>query len=183
MTEHRIALRELTRIAICAAEMAVCAWVTVPSTVPFTLQTMGVFLSLRLLGGRNGTIAVAVYILLGLVGLPVFSGFQAGAGVLLGPTGGYIVGFLFIGLIYWLGEPLKPGRIASCALLTGGLAVCYTFGTAWFIRVNAVKGKTLTVLASLGICVFPYLVPDLLKLAASEVIAWRVLKLSERKRV
>ena len=183
MTEHRIALRELTRIAICAAEMAVCAWVTVPSTVPFTLQTMGVFLSLRLLGGRNGTIAVAVYILLGLVGLPVFSGFQAGAGVLLGPTGGYIVGFLFIGLIYWLGEPLKPGRIASCALLTGGLAVCYTFGTAWFIRVNAVKGKTLTVLASLGICVFPYIVPDLLKLAASEVIAWRVLKLSERKRV
>ena len=173
----------MTRIAICAAAMAVCAWVTVPSTVPFTLQTMGVFLSLRLLGGRNGTIAVAVYILLGLVGLPVFSGFQAGAGVLLGPTGGYIVGFLFIGLIYWLGEPLKPGRIASCALLTGGLAVCYTFGTAWFIRVNAAKGKTLTVLASLGICVFPYIVPDLLKLAASEVIAWRVLKLSERKRV
>ena len=183
MTEHRIALRELTRIAICAAAMAVCAWVTVPSTVPFTLQTMGVFLSLRLLGGRNGTIAVAVYILLGLVGLPVFSGFQAGAGVLLGPTGGYIVGFLFIGLIYWLGEPLKPGRIVSCALLTGGLAVCYAFGTAWFIRVNAAKGKTLTVLTSLGICVFPYIVPDLLKLAASEVIAWRVLKLSERKRV
>ena len=173
----------MTRIAICAAAMAVCAWVTVPSTVPFTLQTMGVFLSLRLLGGRNGTIAVAVYILLGLVGLPVFSGFQAGAGVLLGPTGGYIVGFLFIGLIYWLGEPLKPGRIVSCALLTGGLAVCYAFGTAWFIRVNAAKGKTLTVLASLGICVFPYIVPDLLKLAASEVIAWRVLKLSERKRV
>ena len=113
----------------------------------------------------------------------MFSGFQAGAGVLLGPTGGYIVGFLFIGLIYWLGEPLKPGRIVSCALLTGGLAVCYAFGTAWFIRVNAAKGKTLTVLASLGICVFPYIVPDLLKLAASEVIAWRVLKLSERKRV
>ena len=117
------------------------------------------------------------------MGLPVFSGFQAGAGVLLGPTGGYIVGFLFIGLIYWLGEPLKPGRIASCALLIGGLAVCYAFGTAWFIRVNAAKGKTLTVLTSLGICVFPYIVPDLLKLAASEVIAWRVLKLSERKRV
>ena len=183
MSGQRLALRELTSIAICAAVISVCAWITVPATVPFTLQLLGVFLSVRLLGGRNGTIAVAVYILLGSVGAPVFSGFGAGAGVLIGPTGGYIVGFLFIGLIYWLGEKACTGRIAACGLMLAGLIVCYAFGTAWFIYVNAARGKALTVLTSLGICVFPYVIPDLLKLAASEMIAWKVVKLLDRKRV
>ena len=93
MSGQRIALRDLTWIAICAAIICVCAWITVPATVPFTLQVLGVFLSIRLLGGKKGTAAVAVYILLGMVGLPVFSGFQAGAGVLLGPTGGRSIQF------------------------------------------------------------------------------------------
>lgn len=183
MTAHRLALRDLTWIAICAALICVCAWITVPSTVPFTLQLMGVFLSVRVLGGKNGTIAIAVYMLLGLVGLPVFAGFSAGAGVLLGPTGGYIIGFLFIGLIYWLGGPLTSNRLTSCALLLAGLLVCYVFGTAWFMYVYAAKGQSLTLLGSLSICVLPYVIPDVLKLAASEIIAYRVLKLLERKRV
>ncbi len=183
MAGQRIALKDLTWIAICAAIICVCAWITVPATVPFTLQVLGVFLSVRLLGGKKGTAAVAVYILLGMVGLPVFSGFQAGAGVLLGSTGGYIVGFLFIGLLYWLCEPLVRGRIAACALLLIGLIVCYAFGTAWFMRVNVVKGKPLTLITSLSMCVFPYIIPDMLKLAASEIIAWRVLKLLGRKRL
>lgn len=183
MTSNRIALRDLTWIAICAALICVCAWITVPATVPFTLQLLGVFLSVRVLGGKNGTIAIAVYMLLGLVGLPVFAGFSAGAGVLLGPTGGYIIGFLFIGLIYWLGGSLTSNRFASCALLLAGLLVCYAFGTAWFMYVFAAKGKPLTLLGSLSMCVFQYIVPDVLKLAASEIIAYRVLKLLERKRV
>ena len=81
--------------ALTAAIIAVCAWITVPGPVPFTMQTFGVFLALRLLGGKRGSISVALYILLGAAGLPVFSGFKAGIGVLIGPTGGYILGFIF----------------------------------------------------------------------------------------
>ncbi|MBP5250511.1 MAG: biotin transporter BioY, partial [Lachnospiraceae bacterium] len=91
-------------IAMMAAIMAVCAWITIPAAVPFTLQTFAVFLAICVLGGKNGTIAVFVYILLGAVGLPVFSGFKGGVGVLLGNTGGYIIGFLFSALVMWLLE-------------------------------------------------------------------------------
>ncbi|MCR4620760.1 MAG: biotin transporter BioY [Clostridiales bacterium] len=177
MDRKRLAVRELALIPVFSALICVCAWITIPASIPFTLQVLGVFLTLRLLGGRKGTIAVGVYILLGLVGLPLFSGFQAGAGALLGPTGGYIVGFLLMGLVYWLGEPLTANRILACALLFGGLIVCYAFGTAWFMYVSGTKGKELSLLESLGMCVFPYILPDALKLAASELIASRAQKI------
>ena len=98
----RLRTRDLTHIALFAVLMAVCAWITIPMTVPFTLQIFAVFAALATLGGRRGTYAVAVYLLLGAVGLPVGAGFQGGLGWLLGTTGGYIVGFLCIALIYWL---------------------------------------------------------------------------------
>ena len=79
---------DLVLIALFAALMALCAWVTVPYAVPFTMQTFGVFLALLLLGGKRGTICMAVYLLLGAVGLPVFSGFRGGVGALVGSTGG-----------------------------------------------------------------------------------------------
>ena len=92
---------DLAYTALFTVLLAVCAWITVPLTVPFTLQTFGVFAALGVLGGRRGTYAVAAYLLLGLAGLPVFSGFRGGPGVLLGPTGGYILGFLASALLYW----------------------------------------------------------------------------------
>ena len=93
IARKRISVYDLVMVALFAALIAVCAWVTVPGSVPFTLQTMGVFLAVGLLGGKRGTLAVLIYILLGCVGLPVFAGFSGGIGVILGSTGGYIVGF------------------------------------------------------------------------------------------
>ena len=87
--------RELAYTGILAALIAVCSWISIPTAVPFTLQTFAVFLTLGLLGGRLGTLAVTVYLLLGAVGLPVFAGFHGGLGAFLGATGGYLVGFLF----------------------------------------------------------------------------------------
>ena len=84
--------RAMVYIAAFAALMAACAWISIPAAVPFTMQTFGVFLALGLLGGRRGTIAVLVYLLLGAMGLPVFAGFMGGFGVLLGTTGGYLAG-------------------------------------------------------------------------------------------
>ena len=167
--------RDLTHIALFAVLIAVCAWITIPMTVPFTLQIFAVFAALATLGGRRGTYAVAVYLLLGAVGLPVGAGFQGGLGWLLGTTGGYIVGFLCIALIYWLmtaklGESL-PVSIAACVL---GLAVCYVFGTIWFIAVYARTTGPVGVMTALGWCVFPYVIPDLLKLMLAVTLSQRV---------
>ena len=171
----RLRTRDLTHIALFAVLMAVCAWITIPMTVPFTLQIFAVFAALATLGGRRGTYAVAVYLLLGAVGLPVGAGFQGGLGWLLGTTGGYIVGFLCIALIYWLmtaklGESL-PVSIAACVL---GLAVCYVFGTIWFIAVYARTTGPVGVMTALGWCVFPYVIPDLLQLVLAVTLSQRI---------
>ena len=174
-TSTRLRTLDLTYIALFAVLMAVCAWITIPMTVPFTLQIFAVFAALATLGGRRGTYAVAVYLLLGAVGLPVGAGFQGGLGWLLGTTGGYIVGFLCIALIYWLmtaklGESL-PVSIAACVL---GLAVCYVFGTIWFMVVYARSTGPVGIMTALSWCVFPYVIPDLLKLVLAVTLSHRV---------
>ena len=101
MSGQKTAFRtsDLTQTAICAALIAVCSWISVPAPVPFTLRTFGVFCVLGILGGKRGTAAVLLFLLLGAAGLPVFAGFNGGIGALLGATGGYLLGFVFIGLI------------------------------------------------------------------------------------
>ena len=96
---------DLAYIALSAVLMAVCARITVPLPTPlvqFTLQTFAMFMALLVLGGRRGLYAMVVYLLLGAVGMPVFSGFRGGMGVLLDTTGGYIIGFVAAALVYWL---------------------------------------------------------------------------------
>ena len=98
VSKKKLSTVELVYIAVCAALMAVCSWISIPAPAPlapFTLQTFAVFLILLLLGGRRGFFTVLTYILLGAVGLPVFAQFMGGVGVLFGTTGGYIIGFLF----------------------------------------------------------------------------------------
>ena len=166
---------DLVYVAIGAALITVGAWITIPTTVPFTLQTFGVFTVLLLLGGARGTLSILVYILLGAVGVPVFSSFNAGFGVLLGSTGGYIVGFVFMGLIYiaatrFFGEK-QPVKIAALAV---GLLVCYAFGTAWFMYVYIGSKGPVGVMTVLGWCVFPFILPDAVKIALAVLVSRRV---------
>lgn len=173
----RLRTVDMAYIALFAVLMAVCAWISIPMTVPFTLQTFGVFAALGTLGGRRGLWAVTVYLLLGAVGLPVFSGFQGGLGVLLGTTGGYILGFWVSALLYWLATA-KLGTslpVMVCAMALG-LAVCYAFGTAWFLAAYARTAGAVTLAAALGWCVLPFLIPDLLKLALAALFSRRVAK-------
>lgn len=169
--------RDMTYCALSAVVIAACAWLTIPAAVPFTLQTFGVFMALGLLGGRKGTRAILVYILLGAVGIPVFSGFQGGLGTLLGTTGGYILGFLLTGLIYWavtarFGSGLP---VMAVAMVLGHLA-CYAFGTAWFIAVYARTSGTIGLGTALAWCVFPFILPDLAKLALALTLSRRLRK-------
>ena len=165
----------LTRTAMGAVIIALCAWISIPAAVPFTLQTFGIFLVIAVLGARQGTAAILVYILLGLVGLPVFAGFSGGPGVLVGPTGGYILGFALTGAACLAAEKLPVSGMAR--LILGslvGLALCYGFGTLWFIRVAAMNGTVYSLPAVLGMCVVPFILPDCVKLAMAAVIGRRL---------
>ncbi len=177
VTKSKITTKELVFTALMAVIIAVCSWISIPTTVPFTLQTFGVFMAVGLLGGKKGTISVLVYILLGAVGVPVFAGFSSGIGVLLGTTGGYIVGFLLSGLVYWamtaaFGEKL-PIMIIAMVI---GLLVCYAFGTAWFMIVYAKNTAPIGLMTALGWCVFPFIIPDCIKIALAVVLTKQLKK-------
>ncbi len=166
---------DMVYIAIGAALIAVCSWISIPTAVPFTLQTFAVFLILSLLGGKRGTFSVLVYVLLGAAGLPVFSGFKGGVGVLLGSTGGYIVGFIFMGLVYITVTRFFGNKTyAEIAALVLGLIVCYMFGTFWFMLVYSGDTGKAGFLTVLSWCVFPFIIPDLIKLALALIISKRV---------
>lgn len=175
-SQHR-KIVAMVQIALFTAIIAICSWIQIPLTVPFTLQTFAVFCTLGILGGKNGTISVLLYIILGAVGVPVFAGFSGGVGVLLGTTGGYIIGFLFTALLYWaithfFGDKL-PVMIIAMAL---GLVVCYAFGTAWFMLVYARTTGAVGLMTALGWCVFPFILPDCVKIALAILLAKRIPK-------
>ncbi len=163
---------DMAYIALMAVLLAVCSWIAVPVEIPFTMQTFALFCALGLLGGRRGTAAVLVYILMGAVGLPVFSGFGGGLGRLLGVTGGYIIGFVFTGLVYWLVTAVLGEKMwaMTLGLVLGALAY-YAFGTAWYVLVYASGTGTVGVAAAAAKCVVPFLVPDAVKLALALLVA------------
>ena len=170
-----IQTKDAAMIAVCAAVMAVCSWISIPAAVPFTMQTFGVFLAVGLLGGRNGTLAVVIYLLLGAAGLPVFSGFTGGIGHLFGATGGYIIGFVFSALLMWLMERFLGRSLkALVASMIAGLLVCYAFGTAWFMVVYARDSGSIGMITALSWCVFPYIIPDALKILLAAVMTRRL---------
>ena len=174
-TRENVKVLDLVYVAIGAALIAICSWISIPTAVPFTLQTFAVFFVLLLLGGERGTIATLIYVLLGAVGVPVFAGFTGGIGILFGSTGGYIIGFLFIGLIYILFTKFFKKNIAiKIAALVLGLAVCYAFGTVWFMHVYMQNTGEVGLLTVLGWCVFPFIIPDLLKLVLAVIVAKRI---------
>ena len=174
-TTKRISVQGMCYVGVFAALMAVCSWMSIPSEPPFTLQTLGVFLTIGLLGGKLGTLAVLVYVLLGAFGLPVFANFSGGFGALLSASGGYITGFLFAALTMWGLERLLGRRpwVLLVSMLAG-LAICYAFGTAWYMFVYLRSTGPVELLTVLGWCVFPFLVPDLLKIALAMLITARL---------
>jgi biotin transport system substrate-specific component len=171
-------LLSLIYIALFAAVITICAQIQIPSTVPFTLQTFGVFVAAGLLGFKRGTLSVVIYILLGLIGLPVFSGFKGGPAVLFGTTGGYIIGFIFIAVIVGLFKDKFGVVLWSLALsMTLGLLVCYIFGTVWFYVITN-SNSQMSVFTILSLCVFPYIPFDVLKIIGAVVFVNRIEKIA-----
>ena len=173
---------DLVFTAVGAVLIAICSWISIPTAIPFTLQTFAVFLVLSVLGGKRGTLSILVYILLGAVGVPVFSGFTSGIGILLGTTGGYIIGFIFMGLLYWLAVGLLSKKLwVEILALVIGMAVMYAFGTAWFMVVYTRTTEAIGVWSALSWCVFPFLIPDFVKLGLAMLLARRIPALAKIK--
>ena len=175
--------RELTCTAIGVALIVICSWVSVPTAIPFTLQTFAVCLVTALLGLKMSLWAVLCYIALALVGVPVLSGFRGGPGALLGVTGGYVVGFLFTALTVGFAVK-KRGRSLPVLVfsMAAGILLCYAFGTAWFMIAMDIKEKTYTIAAALSACVIPFIIPDLVKLAAAMTISKQIKRIGITRR-
>ena len=141
----RFEIIDLVYMAFGAVLIAICSWISIPTTVPFTMQTFAVFFVLSALGGKRGTLSILVYVLLGAIGLPVFAQFTSGVGILLGSTGGYIVGFLLMGLTYWLmirflgkknldGDSGHDSGYGGTLLLWNGLVYAGLYASEWKYR-------------------------------------------------
>lgn len=167
--------KDMMLCAIFAAMLCVFSVMTIPiGAVPISMGIFGVLLTACILGPKRGVIAVVVYILLGAVGLPIFSGFTGGVGVIAGPTGGYVTSYilvaLFVGFLTRRLPSSKPLSLVLLALISmGGVVICYFFGTLQFM---AVAHKTFV--QSLSVCVLPFIPFDIVKCIVAAVLSYAV---------
>ena len=159
--------RDLAFIALSAVIIALCAQITIPLfAVPFTLQTFAVALALFCLGGRSGTISVLLYTLLGVCGLPVFSGFRGGAGHIFGASGGFIFGFIVSALLYRLLSSAVKKPNLDLLFMLAGLFACYLCGVLWYALVfHGARPAAL---------IIPFVIPDILKILLSKLVSSRI---------
>lgn len=172
--------KDIVLKALFAVLIVVCSWISIPSVVPFTMQTFAVYLTLNYLGAKRGTVSIFIYLCLGLIGVPVFSNFHSGIGALFGATGGYMLGWLLSGLVMWLSEKLLGTKIWAQAIsMLAGLIVCYIAGTAWFMVVYARNTGSIGIWTALLWCVIPFIIPDLLKLGLALWLSQRLKKITK----
>lgn len=159
-------VRYMVLASLFASLSAVCAWLSLPiPPLMVTLQSFGLLLTLATLGGKWGTAATALYLLLGLVGLPVFAGFRGGAGALLDATGGFLWGFLLGALGYWAAQ-----RLGTLAAMVAAMVLCYLCGCLWF----QYYAGGISLHQAFLMTVVPYLVPDGIKLWLAYVVSRRL---------
>lgn len=178
----------MVRTALFSGILCILAPIALPvpgSPVPLSPATFAVYLTGMILGAKQGAVSVLVYLLLGAAGLPVFSGFSGGIGVVFGPTGGYLIGYIPCVLVTGLVAERKQKNIklnedltnknkirfmniiCNGAAMLFGTVICYMFGTLWFVTV--MEGNY-TFVQALIVCVVPYFVFDLMKIAVAAAL-------------
>lgn len=170
----KITTRKCAYYAMFAALTAICAQIAIPlpGDVPLSLATFAVMLSGALLGTFGGAVSQLVYVLLGAVGVPVFASFSGGPGRLVGPTGGYIIGYILMALVIgMIVEKAKRKFYIYVAAMSIGTIACYTLGTVWYVF----STKT-ALLPALAACVFPFLPGDIIKIIFASLIACQLQK-------
>lgn len=156
-----LSIRQMAAIALMSALMCLLGPLSIPiGAVPISLTNFVIYLAVFLLGAKLGAISCFVYLLLGTAGLPVFSGYSGGLAKLAGPTGGYLVGFIFMALISGAFIQKNRGKTALSILgMTLGTLVAYLFGTVWFVM-----EARCSIWYALTVCVFPFFIGDAVKI-------------------
>lgn len=173
--------QDLVFTALFAVLIAICSWISIPTAIPFTMQTFAVFLTLNFLGTKRGILSICIYLLLGLIGLPVFANFTSGIGMILGTTGGYMIGWILSGCVMWITEKILGRKLwAQITAMLLGLITCYIIGTLWFMFVYARSSGSIGLCTALLWCVVPFVVPDLAKILLAFGISKRLEKVFNR---
>ena len=163
-------VKDMTITAVMAALICIAGPLTIPmGPIPLSLATFAVYLAVAVTGKKYGTTAVGLYLLIGIIGVPVFSGFSGGFQKLAGVTGGYLIGYLPCAFLSGIGAERaekKGRRWLLPVMMTAGTAVLYAIGTAWFmIQTGNALG------AALSLCVIPFLPGDAVKILAASILS------------
>lgn len=161
----------ITMCALFAALISVFSQVQIPlPQIPINLALAAVYLAGVILGPAYGSLSVIVFVLLGIVGVPVFAGFRGGLDVITGATGGYIVGYITCAFLTGLIVKYTSDKIYVVAIaMFLGMVSCYVLGTIWFMTMSGTSLK-----AALTVCVLPFLPGDAVKIVLSSVVANRI---------
>ena len=165
--EKKSSIYRIALIGVMTAITCILGPLSIPiGIVPISLTTFAIYLTVILLGWKNGTISYLVYLLVGLAGIPVFSGFSSGLGKLAGPTGGYLIGFIFLAMISGIFIEIFRGKFYMYVIgMLLGSFVLYAFGTAWLAY-----HLHLSFHAALAVGVMPFIPGDIAKIAAAVVV-------------
>ena len=166
---QKIKTKQMVLIALMTAVTCVLGPLSIPlpfSPVPISLTNFAIFLAIFVLGMKNGTISCIIYLLLGAVGVPVFSSFRGGLQVLAGPTGGYLIGFIFLALIMGFALDHFDRKLVPTIIgMIIGMVVCYAFGTVWLAKLLSLSFKE-----GLMMGVIPYLPGDAAKIIIAAIV-------------
>lgn len=166
---QKIKTKQMVLIALMTAVTCVLGPLSIPlpfSPVPISLTNFAIFLAIFVLGMKNGTISFIIYLLLGAVGVPVFSSFRGGLQVLAGPTGGYLIGFIFLALIMGFALDHFDRKLVPTIIgMIIGMVVCYAFGTVWLAKLLNLSFKE-----GLMMGVIPYLPGDAAKIIIAAIV-------------
>ena len=166
---QKIRTKQMVLIALMTAVTCVLGPLSIPlpfSPVPISLTNFAIFLAIFILGMKNGRISFIIYLLLGAVGVPVFSSFRGGLQVLAGPTGGYLIGFIFLALIMGFALDHFDRKLVPTIIgMIIGMAVCYAFGTVWLAKLLSLSFKE-----GLMMGVIPYLAGDAAKIIIAAIV-------------
>lgn len=166
---QKIRTKQMVLIALMTAVTYVLGPLSIPlpfSPVPISLTNFAIFLAIFVLGMKNGTISFIIYLLLGAIGVPVFSSFRGGLQVLAGPTGGYLIGFIFLALIMGFALDHFDRKLVPTIIgMIIGMAVCYAFGTVWLAKLLSLSFKE-----GLMMGVIPYLAGDAAKIIIAAIV-------------
>ncbi len=164
MSTYSGAVYKLSLIAMCVAAITLSAWLAIPFPISFTMQTFAIFLISGCFSPQISLSAVIIYLLLGIIGIPVFSGFNAGFSAILGASGGCLIAFPFCALIISLfRKHYFEKKILYILLMLFSLAICYIFSCFWYLFIFAPSAGS-NILTAISICVLPFIIPDILKI-------------------